>query len=144
MSSRRSFLRLSALGAIGLLAACRPAPSAPAASGAPPATVAPVVPNQATAAPVTTSAPAAQATPTAATGGTPKRGGQLTILQTNDFVSMDPIYASGPTAAACYDWLVAWRPGADGQYAVQPQLAKAWEASDTKIVFHLRDDVKFH
>ncbi|MBV9173381.1 MAG: ABC transporter substrate-binding protein [Chloroflexi bacterium] len=144
MSSRRSFLRLSTLGAIGLLAACRPAPSAPAASGAPPATVAPVVPNQATAAPVTTSAPAALATPIAATGGTPKRGGQLTILQTNDFVSMDPIYASGPTAAACYDWLVAWRPGADGQYAIRPQLAKAWEASDTKIVFHLRDDVKFH
>jgi ABC-type transport system substrate-binding protein len=75
--------------------------------------------------------------PTAA--GAVKRGGTATVLQTNDFVSMDPIFASGPTAAACYDWLLAWRPGADGTYGVQPLLAQAWETSADKIVFHLRD-----
>jgi peptide/nickel transport system substrate-binding protein len=57
---------------------------------------------------------------------------------------MDPIFASGPDAAACYDWLLAWRPGADGTYAVQPSLAQAWETSADKIIFHLRDGVKFH
>jgi peptide/nickel transport system substrate-binding protein len=57
---------------------------------------------------------------------------------------MDPIFASGPTASACYDWLLSWRKGADGTYAVQPRLARAWETSSDKIVFHLRDGVKFH
>ena len=151
-SRRRFILGLAAAGGLGLLAACRPAPSASSSSGGPPPTIAPIVPSQATAAPVATAAPAAAAaaaavTPAAAaTGaaGSPKRGGQLSILQTNDFVSMDPIFASGPTASCCFDWLLAWRPGADGQYAVQPMLARAWETSDTKIVFHLRDGVKFH
>src|SRR5918911_1087767 len=145
MRSRRSVLRLIGLGGIGglgVLVACRP--SAPAAtSGGAPATVAPIVPSQATPPPVV---PAA--TPTAAAAAAPagaiKRGGQATILQTNDFVSMDPIHASGPTAAACYDWLLAWRPNPDGTYAVQPSLARAWETSADKIVFHLRDGVRFH
>lgn len=143
--SRRSVLRLIGLGGIGglgLLVACRP--SAPAASpGAPPATAAPIVPSQATPPPVV--AAATPATPAAApAAGAIKRGGQATILQTNDFVSMDPIHASGPTAAACYDWLLAWRPNADGTYAVQPSLARAWETSADRIVFHLRDGIKFH
>jgi peptide/nickel transport system substrate-binding protein len=142
--SRRSALRLlgfGAIGGVGLLIACRP--TAPAASnGAPPATVAPIVPQQATPPPVVAPAAAPTAAPTAVAAI--KRGGQATILQTNDFVSMDPIYASGPTAAACYDWLLAWRPDATGVYAVQPALAKAWETSSDKIVFHLRDGIKFH
>jgi peptide/nickel transport system substrate-binding protein len=143
--SRRSVLRLIGLGGIGgvgLLVACRP--SAPAASpGAPPATAAPIVPSQATPPPVVGAAtPATPAVAPAA--GAIKRGGQATILQTNDFVSMDPIHASGPTAAACYDWLLAWRPNADGTYAVQPSLARAWETSADRIVFHLRDGIKFH
>jgi len=138
--SRRGFLRLISGGGIGLLMACRPsAPATP--SGGSPATVAPIVPNQATQPPVVS---AATPTPGTAGAGPVKRGGQATILQTNDFVSMDPIFASGPTAAACYDWLLAWRPNADGTYAVQPSLARAWEASADKIVFHLRDGVKFH
>jgi peptide/nickel transport system substrate-binding protein len=141
--SRRSALRLigfGGIGAVGLMIACRaPAPSAPA-GGAPP-TVAPIVPIQATPPPVVAAAP----TPTSpAASAAIKRGGSATVLQTNDFVSMDPIFASGPTAAACYDWLLAWRPGADGTYGVQPLLAQAWETSADKIIFHLRDGVKFH
>jgi peptide/nickel transport system substrate-binding protein len=143
-NSRRSFLRLLGLGGIGslgLVVACRPSTPA-ASSGAPPATVAPIVPSQATPPPVV-AAPTNAPAPTAASV-TVKRGGQATILQTNDFVSMNPIFASGPTAAACYDNLLAWRPAADGKYGVQPALARAWETSADKIVFHLRDGVKFH
>lgn len=142
--SRRGVLRLLGLGGVGglgLLIACRP--SAPAAStGGPPATVAPIVPVQATAPPVV-AAPTTARAPTAAATAI-KRGGTATILQTNDFVSMDPIFASGPTAAACYDWLLAWRQGSDGTYGVQPSLARAWETSSDKIVLHLRDGIKFH
>ena len=93
--SRRKFLvGLSGAGGLGLLMACRPAPAAPANSG-PPNTVAPIVPVQATPPPVVAAATTAPA-PTAATSSAPKRGGQATVLQTNDFVSMDPIFASGP------------------------------------------------
>lgn len=144
LHSRRNVLRLIGLGGVsslGVLMACRP--SAPAnPGGGPPPTLAPVVPIQATPPPVV-AAPTAAA-PTPAASGTIKRGGQATILQTNDFVSMDPIFASGPTAAACYDWLLAWRPAADGTYGVQPMLAKSWETSADKIVFHLREGVRFH
>ena len=143
--SRRKFLvGLGGAGGLGLLVACRPTPSAPA-SNAPPAKVAPIVPVQATPPPVVAAATNVPA-PTAAAGtsSAPKRGGQATVLQTNDFVSMDPIFASGPTASAVYDWLLTWRQSADGTYGVQPHLARAFETFPNKIVFHLRDGVKFH
>jgi peptide/nickel transport system substrate-binding protein len=143
--SRRKFLvGLGGAGGLGLLMACRATPSAPATSG-PPATVAPIVPVQATPPPVV-AAPTTAPAPTAAANAsaTPKRGGQATILQTNDFVSMDPIFASGPTAAPVYDWLLTWRQNPDGTYGVQPHLAKSFETFPNKIVFHLRDGVKFH
>lgn len=145
--SRRKFLiGLGGVGGLGLLVACRATPSAPA-SGGPPATVAPIVPVQATPAPVAvggTLTPGATAGAATAPGGPPKRGGQATILQTNDFVSMDPIFASGPTASSVYDQLLSWRQSPDGTYGVQPQLARAFETFPDKIVFHLRDGVKFH
>jgi len=107
--------------------------------------VAPIVPVQATPPPVVAAATNVPA-PTAAAGtsSAPKRSGQATVLQTNDFVSMDPIFASGPTASAVYDWLLTWRQSADGTYGVQPHLARAFETFPNKIVFHLRDGVKFH
>ena len=147
LSRRRFLLGMGGVGGLSLLMACRATPGTPAASGGPPATVAPIVPVQATAAPVPAAATAAPATTAAAApaaSGTPKRGGQATILQTNDFVSMDPIFASGPTASSVYDFLLAWRKNPDGSYAVQPSLARAWETSADKVVFHLRDGVKFH
>lgn len=73
-----------------------------------------------------------------------KRGGELRIIQTNDFVSMDPIHASGPTARACYDWLLAWRPDQRGQFEVQPMLAESWETSGNTVVFKLREGITFH
>ncbi|TMF03975.1 MAG: ABC transporter substrate-binding protein [Chloroflexi bacterium] len=143
MRSRRSVLRLIGLGGVGslgLMVACRTSPPA-VPSGGPPATTAPIVPGQATAPP---GVAAPTTAPAPATNAAIKRGGQATILQTNDFVSMDPVFASGPTASACYDYLLAWRPNPDGTYGVQPLLARAWETSADKIVFHLRDGIKFH
>ncbi len=77
-------------------------------------------------------------------GAAPRRGGNLTILVTNDFVSMDPIHASGPTAAATYDWLLAWRPDDTGAFRVEPMLATEWETSGNTVTFTLREGVKFH
>jgi peptide/nickel transport system substrate-binding protein len=142
LTRRRVLIGLGGLGGLGLLAACRPTPSAPS-SGGPPATAPVIAPVQATA-PAVVGPTATAATAPASASASVKRGGQATILQTNDFVSMDPIHASGPTATACYDWLLAWRKSADGTYGVQPQLAKSWETSRDKIVFQLRDGVKFH
>lgn len=169
--SRRAFvLSLAGAAAIGVLAACQSAPPSPTAAPKPAAPIVPptaptaasiVPPSAPTAAPTAaTTAPAPVATPAPAAtkpaaaaaspvaggvaSGSPKRGGQLRILQVNDFVSMDPIHASGPTAKACFDSLFAWRPNAQGQYGIEPMLAKAWETSGNKLVLKLRENVKFH
>jgi ABC-type transport system substrate-binding protein len=159
--SRRVFLAgLASLAGTGALAACgQPAPSSPVAQAttapAVKPTSAPIVPPTAAAAtpttavaaqPAATTAPAQPAATTAAkpAAGVAKRGGQLRIAQINDFVSMDPIHASGPTARACYDSLLAWRPNAQGQYGVQPMLAKSWETTGNRLVLQLREGVKFH
>jgi len=141
--TRRAFLaRLGGLGALGLMSACQP--SGP--PGAAKLTSGPI--TQPTAAPAIVPPTAVPAQPTSAIPPPPKttvkRGGQLRIAQTNDFVSMDPIHASGPTARTCYDWLLAWRPNAQGQYTVEPKLAKSWETSGNKVIFKLREGVKFH
>ena len=118
-----------------------PAASAGASGTAPaPATVAapPAMPAMPAA------SVAATANPAMATNTAVKRGGQLRLMQTNDFVSMDPIFASGPTASACYNWLLAWRPNAQGQFGVQPQLAKSWVVSGNTIVLKLQSNVQFH
>jgi len=107
-----------------------------------PATAAASAPSVAPA-PSMTAANPAMANPAMANMAV-KRGGQLRVMQINDFVSMDPIFASGPTASACYDWLFAWRPNAQGQFGVQPQLAKSWVVSGNTIVLKLQSNVQFH
>lgn len=72
------------------------------------------------------------------------RGGNLTIMWTSDFVSMDPIHSNGTTRAAIYDWLLAWRPNENGQFEAQPMLATEWEIGDNAITFTIRDGVTFH
>lgn len=156
LTRRRVLAAMGSVAAVGVLAACQPAatPSPTAAPAAKPPAPSPTeAPAKPAAQPTAAAKPTvAAAKPTAAapkpTAAAPKtavkRGGNLRILQTNDFVSMDPIHASGPTADACYDWLVVWRPDAKGQFDVQPSLAKSWEASSNKIVFKLRENVKFH
>ena len=161
-TTRRLFLAGGGgLAATALLAAC----GATAATPTPPAvgptaTARPLIPP--TAPPAQAQATAARAASTASVAAAPtaagaapttaataraaaaKRGGQLRIMQINDFVSMDPIYASGPTASACYESLLAWRPNSQGQYGLQPLLAESYETSATGLTFKLRPGVKFH
>jgi ABC-type transport system substrate-binding protein len=169
VTTRRVVLgSLGSLIGMGVLAACggagtatKPADTKPAAQPTTAAAIQPptAAPTVAASAPTPAAKPAEPTKPAAATAAPAakpteapaqkpaaavKRGGQLRILQTNDFVSMDPIHASGPTARACYDWLLAWRPNAQGQYAVEPMLAKSWETSGNKLIFKLREGVKFH
>ncbi|MDQ6603408.1 MAG: ABC transporter substrate-binding protein [Chloroflexota bacterium] len=160
ISRRAALAGIGGIAASSILAACGGSTAAtPTTAGKAPTTAA-IVPQivtpvavVGTAASASSAAPAgptaaaasavSAANPTAASGAV-KRGGQLRIMQINDFVSMDPIFASGPTASACYDWLLAWRPNAQGQFGVQPQLAKAWDVSGNTIVFKLQENVKFH
>ncbi|MGE3910363.1 MAG: ABC transporter substrate-binding protein [Chloroflexota bacterium] len=170
-TSRRAFLITVGGLAVGVLAACQqapapaakpaeaPKPTAPAAVVPPtaaskPAQSAPAVvpPTAAAAKPAEATKPAAaapaakptEAAKPAAAAGSPKRGGELRLVQINDFVSMDPIHASGPTAYAVYDSLFAWRPNAQGVYGVEPMLAKSWDLGTDKLVIKLQENVKFH
>ena len=158
--TRRGFLGGGGgLAAAALLAACGATPTTPTQGIAAPTTAAAAGPSPTTVILAPPTAPPAQvretATRSAGTVATPaptvgaasaaiKRGGQLQIMQINDFVSMDPIYASGPTASACYESLLGWRPNAQGQYGLQPQLAESYETSGTGLTFKLRPGVKFH
>ena len=157
-TTRRIFLAGGGgLAVAGLLAACGASPTTPTQGAAGPTATTPVLipptappaQSQATAARAASTASAAAATrpaqtPTSAAGAAVKRGGQLRIMQINDFVSMDPIHASGPTASACYESLLAWRPNAQGQYGIEPLLAESYEASGSTLTFKLRPGVKFH
>jgi ABC-type transport system substrate-binding protein len=158
--TRRGFLGGGGgLAAAALLAACGATPATPtqgttapttAAAAGPTPTTKPLAPPTAPPAQVqgtATRAAGTVAAPAPTTGAAPaaiKRGGQLQIMQINDFVSMDPIYASGPTASACYESLLGWRPNAQGQYRLEPQLAESYESSGTSLTFKLRPGVKFH
>jgi ABC-type transport system substrate-binding protein len=143
------------VASVSILAACQqqaPAPPKPATDAKPAAVVPPTsAPTQQAPAVVPpTTAPAAAAAPATAPTAQPaakasiKRGGELRIMQVNDFVSMDPIHASGPTARPVYDSLFAWRPNAQGAYKVEPMLAKSWELGTDKLVVKLQENVKFH
>ncbi|MDQ6673230.1 MAG: ABC transporter substrate-binding protein [Chloroflexota bacterium] len=148
--SRRGLLRrvaavgLSVPAGVAVLSACAsPAPPAAPPAPAPTAPIAPAV------TPPGTAAGAAGPTPQVAggggqAGGTPKRGGTLRAVVVNDFTTMWPTLATGPTAAMCYDWLVRWRKGADGQWGPQPGLAESWDLADTSATFKLRRGIKFH
>ncbi|MCC6177162.1 MAG: ABC transporter substrate-binding protein [Chloroflexi bacterium] len=120
-----------------------PAQKAPAGPTTAPAAQKPAAQAAPTAAPTTAPAAAPTAAPTAASSAI-KRGGELRMVQINDFVSMDPIHASGPTARACYDTLFAWRPNDKGVFGVKPMLAKSWDLGNDKLVVKLRENVKFH
>ncbi|HLH71730.1 MAG TPA: ABC transporter substrate-binding protein, partial [Chloroflexota bacterium] len=120
------------------------APTSQPTSAAQPAAMAASTPQTAsTAQPVATTAPAAVAAG-ATVSGTPKRGGTLNVVVQNDFVTMWPVVTTGPTAMPCYDWLVGWRRGSNGQFGPEPELAESWELSGNSATFKLRQGVTFH
>ncbi|MGI9146557.1 MAG: ABC transporter substrate-binding protein [Chloroflexota bacterium] len=142
--TRRVLLRRVAVGVAssGMVAAL-------SACGAPVPAAAPAVPVATAAASTTVAAAAAPANTLPALASQPaadkpKRGGTLRAVVVNDFTTMWPTLATGPTAAMCYDWLVRWRKGADGRWGPVPGLAESWELGDTTATFKLRRGVKFH
>jgi ABC-type transport system substrate-binding protein len=119
------------------LAACTPAPAAPAQGPTQAAQ-----PAAQTSAPAATSAPA-QAAPTAAA---PAEGKPVIFVEGTDVTVFDPtIVTDTPTTSVLtmlYDGLVTW----DKDLKILPALATKWTTSDDKRTwtFELRDDVKFH
>jgi ABC-type transport system substrate-binding protein len=161
------------LAACGGAAASTPAPPTPAASGetaSPPPTAAPLTtkPAASGAAPSTGAVPAAavtssaNATPAAGQAGSgaaasvgtigaappsaPRRGGTITALVQNDWVTMDPVYnsASYNPQLMIYDPLFFFAPDDKGNWAPRPGLAEKWEFGDTSGTLKLRQGVKFH
>src|SRR5262249_40431277 len=139
--TRRSVLRGTATGVVGLgLAGCAttsapsPAPTAP--QGAP---IAP-----------TSAVPAATQVPAAAA---PEYGGTPTTLAAPPARNLDP-HTGGPasTGAAgpliCYSQLVCYKWGPDVKlpsYTPTGDLAESWtQPDDLTYVFKLRPGVKFH
>jgi peptide/nickel transport system substrate-binding protein len=90
-----------------------------------------------------TSAPSAS-TPGQQSAGAPKRGGTLRAVIVNDFTTMWPLLATGPTATVCFDWLVRWRKGADGRWGPAPGLAASWSLGGTSATFKLKQGITFH
>lgn len=77
------------------------------------------------------------------TDGEAQSGGTLTIVHPNDFVSMWPMFTTGPTLEKAYDWLLSWRFDGESWESV-PSLAESWELSETSAIFTLHEGVKFH
>ena len=87
--------------------------------------------------------PARAATPAQAPAAGPKRGGTLTVAQTDSFVTFNPYERRWyRIRRAMYNSLGHY----DKQMNLQPELAERWDISaDGKAVaFKLREGVKFH
>src|SRR4051794_18712106 len=152
--SRRSTLRLLALGLGGIMvAACGPAtPSSPTPSApAPPAPTpgsAAVATVSSASAPTPGNAAAAAMTSVSApqpNGAAPKAGGTIRTGQVGDIANLDGHYAnqlSATTVQLAYEKLVAY----DTKLQPQPVLAESWDISaDSKsFKLNLRKGVQFH
>jgi peptide/nickel transport system substrate-binding protein len=136
--------------AVSLLAACggdeeTPAPAAEATATTGSAPSGQTATTSET--PASESTPQAEATTAApgapSTDGDPVYGGTLIKLETNDFVTMWPMFTTGPTLDSAYDNLCKWRW--DGSaWELVPWLAESWELEETSARFKLREGVKFH
>ena len=120
ISTRREFLRRSALGAAALgLAACSQA--VPTASGAPAAATATGTPQ-------------------------PKRGGVLTWAQWDANTLIDPANPSGSASLEIIGNVLDPVILLDDSLNIRPLLATKWQIEDSakRYTFTLRDDVRFH
>jgi peptide/nickel transport system substrate-binding protein/glutathione transport system substrate-binding protein len=152
--SRRRLILLAAgsVGLVGLTACLR---REPPQAGAPPAQ-APATQAPAAAPKPAESKPAAAAQPTAAparpteapkpAAGTPTRGGTITVLMQNDWLTFDVAFntASTSTQFMVFDPLVNYERNEKGQWEYLPGLAEKWELKDKEATLWLRKGVKFH
>jgi ABC-type transport system substrate-binding protein len=151
--SRRRFLTRAVLlaattGAFAVAGGCSSAPATPSAGSTPAASSA-AAPTQApataaTPAPKPTTAPAAAA---ASGGASSKRGGTLTALVQNDWVSMDPIFETGVGSGfnMLYDTWIDWvKDPQSGRFGPKPRLFAEWDLKATEVVLKLQSGVKFH
>jgi peptide/nickel transport system substrate-binding protein len=169
--NRRRFIKLAALASgsvslASLLAACGGSSSAPTATpGAAGATTAPTTTGStaATAPAATKSAAGSAIAPTAAvspvagsaasptaagaaaTGGTPKKGGTLTVALGADVIGLDPHGASSGVDRNVYTVVYNGLIAPDKNLKIVPDLAESWTTPDsTTYLFKLRPGIKFH
>jgi ABC-type transport system substrate-binding protein len=160
--SRRRFVHRAGIGSLAsaslvLLAACGQQAGAPTTPSNTQPTAQPHAQTPSasvTGAPTAASKSAGTAAPTsivvaptataAGNSGPIRRGNTLNVAVQNDWVTMWPVLTTGPTPYMCYDWLVAWRRGSDGQWGPQPELATSWELSEKAVTFKLRQGITFH
>ncbi|MCL4466199.1 MAG: ABC transporter substrate-binding protein [Chloroflexi bacterium] len=130
--TRRGFLRLSAIAAVPLLAACAPATPAPAPTSAPPA------------------AKPAGTTAAAQPSSAITRGGTVTQALNWTYPTMDPHlttiqYMTG--YEAMYNGLVRFElvDAKTWEHKLVPDLAESWSQPDPKTIeLKLKQGVKFH
>lgn len=148
--NRRRVLKSLGLGAVTvaalpLLEACAPSAPAtqkPADAGKPAEASKPAATQPTTAAkPAEASKPAAQAP-----AGPPKRGGALTIVVQNDWVTFDPPFNTaepGGSNMIFGAWL-NWFQDDKGAWGPQPDLVAEWDAKPDQLTLKLQGGVKFH
>src|SRR5262245_48600495 len=78
--------------------------------------------------------------------GQPKRGGTITALMQNDWLTFDIALntASESTHFMVFDPLVLYERNDKGQWEYVPGLAEKWDLKDKEATFWLRKGVKFH
>ncbi|MCC6177918.1 MAG: ABC transporter substrate-binding protein [Chloroflexi bacterium] len=155
--NRRQVLKALGLGVVAiasvpLLEACsQPAPASqkPADASKPAATTA----GQAASKPAE-SKPAQAAAPTAAASkpatqaaaGAPKRGGEITVVVQNDWVTFDPPFNTaepGGSNMIFGSWM-NWEADASGKWGPTPDLVAEWDARPDALTLKLQKGVTFH
>jgi len=77
--------------------------------------------------------------------GPPQTGGMAVVAVTSDFQAFNPVVNTHSTTDDVIRFML-FTPliQYDARLTPQPWLAQSWELSDTAVVFHLRNDVKWH
>ncbi|HYH79828.1 MAG TPA: ABC transporter substrate-binding protein, partial [Longimicrobium sp.] len=81
----------------------------------------------------------------AAAAGPPQTGGMAVLAVTSDFQAFNPVVNTHATTDDVIRFML-FTPliQYDARLNPVPWLAQRWELSDTAVVFHLRNDVKWH
>jgi peptide/nickel transport system substrate-binding protein len=152
--NRRQLLKMLGVGAftaasLPLLEACSPAGPAAKPGDAPakPADAAKPAAPGATTAPAAAAKPADAAKPAAAApAGPPKRGGQITVVVQNDWVTFDPPFNTAePNGSNMIfgNW-INWQADNKGVWGPTPDLVAEWDAKPEAVTLKLQKGVKFH